>query len=404
MAVLLAGLLAAPVATAQMLPPVAHSGPGWDAHDLQALSGAAREIQRGAAAVPGVAGIAGAAEAQRRGALPMARETLPPSPFGTAAPQGPAEETDPVRRPLLLFVSGSLGEAGLREALRAAAEDGATTVVWQGLAPGERLRDAVLRLAGLIDGLSPIPSQSIDPPAFRQHRVTAVPTILDPQTGAELRGSTALHLMRARLRRLPAGQAFSEAVGPTSPVIEADLAQELQARAAGLDLTAGMRRSAETWWARQPIIELPVAPRDRVRHVDPTLYLQADLRGPGGAVLAAAGTRVNPLEQLPLRAVLLVFDARDPRQVAWASRQVETGRPVILLASAVDRDAGWEGHVDLTRRLGHRVHLLSSVLRSRLGVEFVPARIEAEGSLLRVEETAHARLPRPEEPRHAVPR
>jgi conjugal transfer pilus assembly protein TraW len=399
----MAAALALPLAPAlaQPLPAPAASGPGWDLRDLSALAEQAEAIRHRAGGLSGVGEIAAGAEARRAEGAPQASGVLPRSPFAVPVVEGPDGEWDPGRRPLLVFVSSSMGEGALREALREASEDGAATVVWRGLAPGERLRDAAVRLAGLVQGVTPLPPQGIDPPLFRRHGIEAVPAIVDPLTGSELRGTLSLVRMRAMLRERETSREarpFSERVGPTSPVAEPDLAEELRTRAAGLDPTEPMRRSAERWWERQRPVELLPAPRDRVRHHDPALYLQVDLRGPGGRVVAPAGTRVNPLEVVPFPSVVLVFDARDARQVEWARATLaadQGGKPHVLLAAGFDHRAGWDGHVDLVRRVGARVHLLSEALASRLGLEFVPARIEAEGPVLRVSETAHSALPLP---------
>lgn len=402
-----AALLGAP-ALAQPLPPPASAGPGWDLHDLEALTQHARRLQQQTEGATEAAAIAADAAARRSAGQVDAGSVLPPSPFGVPARAEAPAERDPARRPLLLFVSASMGEASLGDALREASDDGAATIVWRGLGQGEQLRDAALRLAGLAQGIEPPAAQGIDPPLFRRHGITAVPAIVDPLTGSELRGSTSIARMRAILReRAVRGETgiFSELIGPTAPVVEPDLAKVLRARAGALDPSAEIRRSAERWWSRQSFVELPPAPRDRIRVVDPTLYLQTDLRGPGGAVVAPAGTRVNPLERMPMRSVLLVFDARDPRQVAWAAAAAGTVRPYILIATAFDREGGWEGHAELTRSLGRRVHLLPSGLAERLGLEFVPARVEAYGTRLRVTETAHVRLPLPpHEVGHVAPR
>jgi conjugal transfer pilus assembly protein TraW len=410
-AVLGLGLLVG-AAWAQLGPQAASGAVGWDMRDLGAIADHAEAVRRQAEGMPGVSGIAGAAEGRRMEGTPAARGVLPPPPPGTPLVEAAAEERDPMRRPLLIFVSASIGEGALREALREAADDGHATVVWRGLAPGERLRDAALRMAGLLQGISPIPPQGIDPPLFRRHGIEAVPAIVDPLTGSELRGTLSLARMRAVLReREAAGDArpFSERVGSTTAVAERDLAEELRARAAALDPQVEMRRSAEQWWRRQEPVELPPASRDRVRRHDPTLYLQADLRGPGGMVVAPAGTRVNPLDRMPFASVVLVFDARDARQVEWARGVLAEGaatRPHVLLAAGFDRAGGWDGHTELVRRIGSRVQLLSPQLRERLGLEVVPSRIEAEGTVLRIEEVALGRLPaapvgaQPREVRH----
>lgn len=361
---------------------------GWSQQDLDAIAGHSRTLRdaaQGDAALQGVL----------RGGEQAARQAPP----GTAAAAPQPAET----RPLLLFVSTSMGEAGIRDALAAASEDGAVTVVWRGFQPGEKLRDAVTRMAGLMRGLQPAPTQTVDPPAFGRHKVVAVPALVDPQTGGQLRGTTNIASMRLRLAQeeaRPTPRPLDDALGPTTEVAETDLVEEIKTQLAGLDLREEMRRSADQWWRRQTFTELPPAPRSRIRHFDPTIYLQGDMPGPGGSILAPAGMRLNPLERVPFRSVVVVFDPRDARQVAWARRQREAGKPVILMATAMERGAGWDEHARLVETVGQRVFLLPPVLRDRMGIEFTPSRVEAEGSRLRIEEVMAAELPRAEEVRN----
>lgn len=369
---------------------VAHAAE-WNADDLTAIT---RQLQAILAAPPPEVAAIGqrAASAAAAAALPgagagLARGVLDSS---GGAPQVAGETTAPEHRPLLLLVSASLGEQGLLEALRTAAADGHTRVLLQGVLPGEKLGPGIRRLAGLAASVAGGPGFEIDPPSFRAFRVTVVPTIVDPLTGATWRGSYALASFRDALAT--AERPFDAARGPARAISEPDLAQVMQARAASLDagqLTAAAR---QRFWQHVAFDDLPPAQRDRVRTVDPTLWTAAPVRDQGGAVMVPANTKLNPLAQVPWRHRLVAFDARDAGQVRWARLLAAGDGTAVFLATAMDRDTGWDGWAALGQRLGGRVFLLPAALAQRLGLEVVPSIVEQQGQVLRITEVDVARL------------
>ncbi len=366
---------------------VAHAAE-WDADELAAIT---RQLQAILAAPPpevAAIGQGAAAAAALPGAGAGLARGVPDSSGGV--PQVAGEATAPAQRPLLLLVSASLGEQGLLEALRAAAADGHTRVLLQGVLPGEKLGQGIRRLAGLAASVAGGPGFEIDPPSFRAFAVTVVPTIIDPLTGATWRGSYALASFRHALA--VADRPFDAARGPTRGISEPDLAQVMQARAASLDagqLTAAAR---QRFWQHVAFDDLPPAQRDRVRTVDPTLWTAAPVRDQGGAVMVPANTKLNPLAQLPWRHRLVVFDARDAGQVRWARSLAAGDGTAVFLATSMDRDTGWDGWEALGQRLGGRVFLLPAALAQRLGLEVVPSVVEQQGQMLRITEVDVARL------------
>lgn len=370
---------------------VAHAAE-WNADDLTAI---ARQLQAILAAPPpeaaaigqGAASAAAAAVLPGAGAGGLARG-LPDSSGGV--PQVAGETTAPEHRPLLLLVSAALGEQGLLEALRAAAADGHTRVLLQGVLPGEKLGQGIRRLAGLAASVAGGPGFEIDPPSFRTFGVTVVPTIVDPLTGATWRGSYALASFRDALAA--ADRPFDAARGPTRGISEPDLAQVMQARAASLNAGQLMAAARQRFWQHVAFDDLPPAQRDRTRTVDPTLWTAAPVRDEGGTVMVPANTKLNPLAQVPWRHRLVVFDARDAGQVRWARSLAAGDGTAVFLATAMDRDTGWDGWAALGQRLGGRVFLLPAALAQRLGLEVVPSIVEQQGQGLRITEVDVARL------------
>jgi len=183
--------------------------------------------------------------------------------------------------------------------------------------------------------------------------------------------------------------------GPAVAISEADLIEELQRRAAALDLDALRAGALTRFWQRATFDTLPVVTTPRERTIDPTLTASADVRLPDGTTAIQAGQTVNPLDHVPFSHRLIVFDASDPRQVATAHRLGETAsaqRP-LYLATAFDRALGWDGLRTVEDRLDEPVYLLTPDVRTRFGLERVPALVEARGRVFVVREVLPDDLP-----------
>lgn len=175
--------------------------------------------------------------------------------------------------------------------------------------------------------------------------------------------------------------------GRVFPVIERDLLAQIHAR-----LTA-MERSGETARLNEELkrrtlarVERPAPVTGIVRasHArrwifDPTITLAADIRGPSGELIHAAGTRINPLDSVALRQDLLFLDGDDPDQLAWALRQ-EPQAKLILVKGAP---------LALMKARQRRFYFdQQSTLTGKFGITAVPARVRQQGRMLEVSEIA----------------
>jgi conjugal transfer pilus assembly protein TraW len=124
-----------------------------------------------------------------------------------------------------------------------------------------------------------------------------------------------------------------------------------------------------------PSLGLSRASRDKSWLYDPAIIVQRDIRTHQGVLIAARGTRVNPLETIAMRTPLLFIDGQDPDQLAWG--------------------LGLDGKIILTG--GSPKHLMDAharqmffdqrgVLTNRFGITALPARVLQDGLKLRVEE------------------
>jgi conjugal transfer pilus assembly protein TraW len=259
---------------------------------------------------------------------------------------------DPATARYVVFASRAMG-AGELAALAALAEvRGDMAIFYRGLGPGERLADFAERVAR--DGHG----AAIDPRAFREHGVTAVPALLDTATGVLVHGvidPTALE-----------GRTGGEVLGPLVAVAEPDLIEVLQSRLAAIDWASRREAAVARFWSRAPFVALEPARAPHIREVDARVRLAEDFELLDGVRVAEAGALIDPTALRPLTLTLIVFDGTRPAEFPVVeAAMAEAARPV-LITTGLDRLEGWEAHAALEARLGAPVHLLTADLAERL--------------------------------------
>ena len=151
-----------------------------------------------------------------------------------------------------------------------------------------------------------------------------------------------------------------EPVGPTSAVIETDLAEALRQRAISVDVER--LRSAQARYQPANLHALPRATKDAITMVDLTHTLEQDVQDANGQVLYPAGFTFNPLRHVSLTGALVVIDGSDPEQVAWfKGSPYGANHPALLLLSgglaATLRDELGRPVAYLTEDIAHRLQL-----------------------------------------------
>ena len=175
--------------------------------------------------------------------------------------------------------------------------------------------------------------------------------------------------------------------GMTWAVAEPDLLEQIEARLLEMERSgelARLERQARANARRKleepdPVPGIAPATRERVRLWDPAITVARDIRTPDGTLIAAAGTRVNPLERTTLARDLLFVDGRREAEIAWALAH-ERPSKIVLLAGRP---------LDLMRR--HRRPFFFDTggrLAARFGIGFTPSLVEQAGTRLRITEIA----------------
>ena len=183
----------------------------------------------------------------------------------------------------------------------------------------------------------------------------------------------------------PASAADLGVRGATWPVSEPDLLAQIEARLVEMERSGELAR-LETQAranARAKLEEPDPAPgiaparEERSRLFDPAITVSRDIRAADGVLIAAAGTRVSPLERVTLARDLLFVDGRREAEIAWALAH-ERPSKIVLLAGRP---------LELMRQYRRPFFFdQGGRLAARLRLRFTPSLVEQAGSRLRITE------------------
>ncbi|MET0334102.1 MAG: type-F conjugative transfer system protein TraW [Rhizobacter sp.] len=191
------------------------------------------------------------------------------------------------------------------------------------------------------------------------------------------------------LAAAPASAEDLGAIGPVHPIRETHALEYIQAM-----LLAKQKNGELAKWEKDskerisslmrnpaPLAGIGKTETARTFYYDPTLTVAQNIVDHQGNVLVPAGYRKNPLEVFTMTKYLLFFDARDPKQVAFARQIIKhyDGRvkPILVGGSYMDLMREWKLQVYFDQR---------GTLTARFGVKNVPALVSQEGLMLRIDE------------------
>lgn len=180
--------------------------------------------------------------------------------------------------------------------------------------------------------------------------------------------------------------------GTTFPVVEVDMLAAIEAKLRAAQATgriAAMQRDMQVRANARvrrpaPVAGISPARERRTWTYDPTITVQQDISDGRGRLIIARGTRVNPLDKVPMRTSLVFIDGDDPAQVRWA-----IGSTTALNAKVVLVKGAPLALMDATQR---RIYFdQGGKISGKFGITHVPAVVEQAGRTLKVTEMPLAR-------------
>ena len=183
--------------------------------------------------------------------------------------------------------------------------------------------------------------------------------------------------------------------GTHFPIIEPDLLEQIQSRLQTMDKNGDIDRLNQKLKARtiarvnrpKPVAGLVRATKAATRLFDPTITLQADILDHDKRRIWEKGTKVNPLDTVPLRAALIFLDGDDPAQLEWAFAQKSKTAKLILTKGAP---------LQLMKARQRRFYFdQGGRLTAHFDIKALPAIVDQQGRMLRIREFAMSEKRRP---------
>lgn len=178
-------------------------------------------------------------------------------------------------------------------------------------------------------------------------------------------------------------------IGQIYSIEEIDFLDFIQARASLMQQNGGLKNLQQTMQQRAISYRDRPTPVENITHTvtakswafDPSIVLDHDVFTADGKIIAKSGTRVNPLNYVPLSKTLIFYDADDKNEVDWVtqldSKLKGKDKLVVVKGSVLQEE----------KRLSKTIYFdQSGKLTKRFGIEHVPATVTQEGSLLRISE------------------
>lgn len=276
--------------------------------------------------------------------------------------------------------------------LKAAAEEAAATksiLVFRGVEKDENTGLITKKLLPIVHNMKHVPGAVIDPTLFTRFNVTAVPTMIETDTEGNTRSARGLPGFKWLSKQEPGDYGQK---GPIYGILEPDMIEEIQRRAANIDWDQQKATAIENFWKNQEEFNLRPAEKNKERSIDMTIVSTHDIFHPDGRLIIKKGDRINPQAMMPMRHAYIVFDATSQKQVAIAKKTgdeiLKNGKPVIYLFSKIDKQRGWDHYNATDKFINGPLYKLNKTIVERFKLSVLPALIEGSGDHVVVKEIA----------------
>lgn len=194
-------------------------------------------------------------------------------------------------------------------------------------------------------------------------------------------------LLAACLIAVPAHARDYGQQGALFPITEPDLLEHIQRKLMALQASGATAKLNEDLKRRTiakvnqpaPVSGLGVATTIRSWAFDPTISVAEDISDDKGRLIMAAGTRVNPLDTVPLRQTLVFLDGDDPAQLDWATKNFASSAAKLILVNGAP--------LQLMRGRQRRFFFdQGGKLVRHFNIKAVPTTVKQQGRLLLITE------------------
>lgn len=171
--------------------------------------------------------------------------------------------------------------------------------------------------------------------------------------------------------------------GHTFEILEENILKVIEARLQKIDLAKlnrEMKAHTQKYIERPNAVEgITTAKESKVFFYDPTYTVPQDIKDHNGKLLHIAGTKINPLEHMPLSEALIFIDGDDKRQIEFALklRKEKANKLKIILIKGSP----------LKLQKQHKVWIYfdqAGIITKKLGITQVLALVEQDGLRLKI--------------------
>lgn len=176
-------------------------------------------------------------------------------------------------------------------------------------------------------------------------------------------------------------------MGQTFPIIETDLLTTIETRLRTLEANGGIERMQRQMQEQavasvrrpKPVDGMTPALTKREWLFDPSIVTEDDIVDAKGNLIAARGTRVNPLDMVQLSQALVFVDGDNAAELAWAVKTWSDARAKIIFVSGSPFDAmkPWQRRFYFDQ---------GGTLTAKFGIRHTPAVVSAADANLKISE------------------
>ena len=374
------------------LPVQSDAGKPLTQEDLSIVDMTASIRDRPSAVLPDLSGLFGGKGSRKQ--KHKTGDELIDNPPGWLLDAAGAKPTDK-KEHVVIFVSRGMPLADLKDVVAQAAGRDDVRVVFRGIDENENIKDFFLFIRTLLNEakVKEPPEIDIDPMIFKKHNVVAVPQIFlmnGDKVLAYARGVYGVEWIHEQYDKNGRAGDLGR-YGEMDEITEIDLVELMKSRLSKIDMEQIRKKAISRFWERTKFTQLTTATVDRELKLDPSIVVSSDIRSPEGDIIAAAGTKLNPLDIMPFTTRLVVFDPLNKKELDVVDRIIEdtprTSR-VQLLVTRLSRESGWEDKENIEARFGHPVYLLTDDVRARFNLMHTPSLVYASNRYFYVKEFA----------------
>lgn len=290
------------------------------------------------------------------------------------------------------FISYSMPSRIVDEILVKAANTPNSKVAVRGLMDGMDNIGQMIRFVDAINmrlqnqgKIQNYPNVQLAPIEFMKYDITRAPSMVVDLNGVKVK-ATGLTSIAYMEQKLEDGETDVGVVSETYPIGEMLLFDQIEERVAQVDWDSKKQQAIERYWKNFTFIDLPYIDITKTYFIDPSIVMTQDIPAHNGQLLAYAGQRVNPLELMPVSFTVIVFDATNEEQVAWAERTFKgAAGNVMLVTTKLNRENGWKQLEELTNAFGAQIYMLAEDITQRFALQSVPSVVTTEGTVIRVD-------------------